>query len=115
MTAPSQSCRCAHLPSPAGRCRKEIGLEGADVGRTESNASRTFSACGAAVLVHDRQAWRRRIFPPKALPRMINCTSGKIIDTSISAGERKNLRISRSTMAIIRFIKPAFLWICRRL
>jgi hypothetical protein len=26
------------------------------------------------------------------------------MDASISAGERKNLRISRSTMAIIRFI-----------
>src|SRR5579864_9433505 len=35
---------------------------------------------------------------------MINCTSGKIMDASINAGERKNLRISRSTMAIIRFM-----------
>src|ERR1700730_13670935 len=35
---------------------------------------------------------------------MINCTRGKIMDASIRAGERKNLRISRSTMAIIRFI-----------
>ena len=34
----------------------------------------------------------------------MSCTRGKIIDASISAGERKNLRISRSTIAIIRFI-----------
>src|SRR5260370_26586865 len=46
-----------------------------------------------------------RIFPAKALPRMMSCTSGKIMDASMSAGERKNLRISRSTMAIILFIK----------
>ena len=31
----------------------------------------------------------------------------KIIDASISAGERKNLRISRSTIAIIRFISQS--------
>src|SRR5947208_14388657 len=46
-----------------------------------------------------------RIFPPKALPRMMSCTRGKTIEASINAGERKNLRISRSTMAIIRFIR----------
>src|SRR5258706_8450593 len=46
-----------------------------------------------------------RIFPPNALPRIMSCTNGKIIDASISAGERKNLRISRSTIAIILFIK----------
>ena len=38
-------------------------------------------------------------FSPNALPRIMSCTRGKIIDASISAGERKNLRISRSTMA----------------
>src|ERR1700722_4228182 len=45
-----------------------------------------------------------RISPPKALPRIMSCTRGKIMEASISAGERKNLRISRSTIAIIRFI-----------
>jgi hypothetical protein len=35
---------------------------------------------------------------------MMSCTEGKIIATSMSAGERKNLRISRSMMAIIRFM-----------
>ncbi len=35
---------------------------------------------------------------------MISCTSGNTIDTSISAGDRKNLRSSRSTMAIMRFM-----------
>src|SRR5258708_27452386 len=71
--------------------------------RTESNASRTLRACGPPSwsTMATRASW---IFPPKALPRMINCTSGKIIDASINAGERKNLRISRSTMAIMRFI-----------
>src|SRR5580658_10543127 len=71
--------------------------------RTESNASRIRNACGPPSW--STMATRAsRIFPPNALPRIINCTSGKIIDASISAGERKNLRISRSTMAIIRFI-----------
>src|SRR5882757_9423893 len=45
-----------------------------------------------------------RIFPPNAFPKMLSCTNGKIMDASISAGERKNLRISRSTIAIILFI-----------
>src|SRR5579863_6293988 len=80
--------------------------------RTESKASRTLSACGppSGSTIATRASW---IFPPKALPRMINCTRGKIIDASISAGERKNLRISRSTMAIIRFITytPACSWL----
>src|SRR5580704_5633099 len=44
------------------------------------------------------------ILPPNALPSTINCTSGNTIDTSINAGERKNLRNSRSTIAHIRFI-----------
>src|SRR5438270_543501 len=68
--------------------------------RTESKASRM------------RRAWvppswstkptlASRIFPPKAFPSTINCTSGKIMDASINAGDRKNLRISRSTIAII--------------
>jgi hypothetical protein len=35
---------------------------------------------------------------------MISCTSGKIIDAIISAGDRKNFRISRSIIAIIRFM-----------
>src|ERR1700686_2789403 len=54
-----------------------------------------------------------RIFPPNALPKITSCTRGKIIDASIRAGERKNLRISRSTMAIIRFIasKPGGSWL----
>src|ERR1022692_345019 len=54
-----------------------------------------------------------RIFPPNALPRMTSCTRGKIMDASMSAGERKNLRISRSTMAIIRFMSsiPGGSWL----
>jgi len=44
------------------------------------------------------------ILPPKALPSTINCTRGITIDAIISAGERKNLRISRSIIAIIRFM-----------
>ena len=32
------------------------------------------------------------------------------MDTIISAGERKNLRISRSTMAIIRFMAAFPAW-----
>jgi hypothetical protein len=35
---------------------------------------------------------------------MISCTSGSVIETIINAGDRKNLRISRSTIAIIRFM-----------
>jgi hypothetical protein len=35
---------------------------------------------------------------------MTNCTSGRVIETIINAGERKNFRISRSTIAIIRFM-----------
>src|SRR6266542_4516307 len=45
-----------------------------------------------------------RIFPPKALPRMMSWTKGKIMAVTMSAGERKNLRISRSMMAIMRFM-----------
>jgi hypothetical protein len=45
-----------------------------------------------------------RILPPYALPRMINCTMGSIIDMIISTGERKNLRISRSKIANILFM-----------
>src|SRR5271156_6363099 len=72
--------------------------------RTESNASRILSACvpPSSSTIASRAS---RIFPPKALPRMTSCTRGKIMDASMSAGERKNLRISRSTIAIIRFIK----------
>ena len=35
---------------------------------------------------------------------MTSWTSGSAIDIIISAGERKNFRISRSTIAIIRFM-----------
>src|SRR5580693_1375067 len=71
--------------------------------RTESKASRTRSACvpPSSSTMATRAS---RIFPPNALPRMTSCTRGKIIDASMSAGERKNLRISRSTIAIIRFM-----------
>src|SRR5580693_4947520 len=71
--------------------------------RTESKASRILSACGppSSSTTASRAS---RIFPPNALPRITSCTRGKIMDASISAGERKNLRISRSTIAIIRFI-----------
>src|ERR1700728_167222 len=59
--------------------------------RTESKASRIFSACVPPSW--STMATRAsRILPPKALPSII------------SAGDRKNLRISRSTIAIIRFI-----------
>ena len=51
-----------------------------------------------------RRACASLILPPKALPSTINCTSGNTIATSISAGERKNLRSSRSTMAHMRFM-----------
>jgi hypothetical protein len=44
------------------------------------------------------------IFPPKALPMMTSVSSGIIRDMIMSVGERKNLRISRSTMANIRFM-----------
>ena len=44
---------------------------------------------------------------------MISCTSGKIIDAGVNTGDRKNLRISRSTIAIIRFIvSPEPLVLC---
>src|SRR5438309_9766367 len=74
--------------------------------RTESKASRILSAC-VPPSWSTTASLASRIFPPKALPRMMSCTSGKIMDASIRAGERKNLRISRSTMAIIRFINAA--------
>ena len=45
-----------------------------------------------------------RILPPKAFPRIISCTKGMVNDTIISAGERKNFRISRSTIANIRIM-----------
>jgi hypothetical protein len=35
---------------------------------------------------------------------MTSWTSGRAIDMIISVGERKNFRISRSTIAIIRFM-----------
>src|SRR5579859_6836545 len=38
----------------------------------------------------------------------MSCTRGKIMATSIKAGERTNLRISRSTIAIIRFMISSF-------
>ena len=44
------------------------------------------------------------IFPPKALPMMSNCMMGIIRDITMRVGERKNLRISRSTMANILFM-----------
>src|SRR5437660_3195596 len=74
--------------------------------RTESKASRILSAC-VPPSWSTTASLASRIFPPKALPRMMSCTSGKIIDASMSAGERKNLRISRSTIAIILFITSA--------
>src|SRR5260370_23447408 len=52
-----------------------------------------------------RASW---ILPPKALPSTMSCTMGRTMATSINAGERTNLRISRSTMAIIRFISASF-------
>src|SRR5271155_4848525 len=75
--------------------------------RTESNASRIRNACGPPSwsTIATRAS---RIFPPNALPRTMSCTSGIIIDASMSAGDRKNLRISRSTIAIIRFISQSW-------
>ena len=57
-----------------------------------------------AVIVVDDGDAAPTILPPKALPMMINCRSGIISDMIISVGERKNLRISRSTMANILFM-----------
>src|SRR5271155_680208 len=71
--------------------------------RTESKAPRIRIACGPPSS-STTASLASRIFPPNALPRITSCTKGKIMDASISAGERKNLRISRSTIAIIRFI-----------
>src|SRR5947209_18621724 len=52
-----------------------------------------------------RASW---ILPPKAFPGTMSCTRGKIMATSIHAGERTNLPISRSTIAIIRFMISPF-------
>ena len=41
---------------------------------------------------------------------MINCNIGIISDITISVGERKNLRISRSTIANIRFMAVLRVW-----
>ena len=79
------------------------GDEGAHVGAHGIERLADLERLRAAVLI-DHAEPRVAILPPKALPSTINCTSGKIIDASISAGERKNLRISRSTIAIIRFM-----------
>ena len=40
---------------------------------------------------------------------IVRLVPGSIIDMIINTGERKNLRISRSTMARNRFMAPAFL------
>jgi hypothetical protein len=71
--------------------------------RTESNAWRILSAC-VPPSWSTTPSRASLILPPNALPSTINCTSGKIIDASINVGDRKNLRISRSTIAIIRFM-----------
>ena len=80
------------------------GGEGADVGRDGIEGFVESSAPPSRGRNRQRPSRAPRIFPPKALPRIMSCTSGSIIDTIINAGERKNLRISRSTIAIIRFM-----------
>src|ERR1700740_449895 len=74
--------------------------------RTESKASLILSGC-VPPACSTKAIFASRIFPPNAFPRIISCTRGKIMDASIKAGERKNFRISRSTMAIMRFIRKA--------
>ena len=79
------------------------GPEGADVGGHGVEGLVDPQGLGAVVVVHHAHA-ASVILPPKALPRITSWTRGNTMAVSISAGERKNLRSSRSTMANIRFM-----------
>ncbi len=79
------------------------GGEGLDVDGDGVEGFAELDGLRAVVVVDNRDA-APTILPPKALPMMTNCRIGIISDMIMRVGERKNLRISRSTMANILFM-----------
>jgi len=87
------------------------GYEGANV-RAYRIKARESSAPACAVLIDDSEPGVANLAAERITQNDELYQGKKIIDASISAGERKNLRISRSTIAIIRFISstPGSSW-----